>query len=102
MLKGYLIFILVLFADTAAASSAGPGGSGMQWETGLQMIVRSVTGPVAYAFAAGGVVALGIRLAGGTDMDDFTKRVLNAVMGLSLIMFSIPLLGTLFAGAVIS
>ena len=65
MLKGYLIFILVLFADTAAASSAGPGGSGMQWETGLQMIVRSVTGPVAYAFAAGGVVALGIRLAGG-------------------------------------
>ena len=101
MLKGYLIFILVLFADTAAASSAGPGGSGMQWETGLQMIVRSVTGPVAYSFAALGVVALGVRLAGGADMTEFTKHVLHAVMGLSLIMFAIPLLGTLFAGAVV-
>lgn len=105
-LKVSIIVLAGIFFGFAAlpslASTAGPGGgSGLQWETGLQMIVRSITGPVAYAFGALGVVALGVRLAGGADMTEFTKHVLHAVMGLSFVMFAVPILGTLMSGAVI-
>jgi type IV secretion system protein VirB2 len=99
-----LLFVgFAIFADSASASTAGPGGgSGLQWETPIQTIVRSVSGPVAYGFAVLGLVALAVKFVFGGEMGDILRYTLNGVVALSILMFSVPLLGTLFAGAVIT
>jgi type IV secretory pathway VirB2 component (pilin) len=98
-----LLFVgFAILADSASASTAGPGGgSGLQWETPIQTIVRSVSGPVAYGFAVLGLVALAVKFVFGGEMGDILRYTLNGVVALSILMFSVPLLGTLFAGAVI-
>lgn len=97
-----VLLSLALFADAASASTAGPGGgSGLQWETPIQTIVRSVSGPVAYGFAVLGLIGLAVKYTIGGDMGDMMKTVLNVVIAISMLMFAVPLLGTLFAGAVI-
>ncbi len=98
-----LVFLcLVIFAGVASASTATPGGgSGLQWETPIQMITRSLSGPVAFGFAILALVAAAVTFAFGAELSGFLKTTLNIVLALSILMFSVPLLGTLFAGAVV-
>ena len=104
-LTGYMFLIFIAFmgiSDAAFASTAGPGGgAGLQWENPIQMIVRSISGPVAYGFAVLALVGFAVSYAFGNELSDFLRKVLNFVVGLSILMFAVPLLGTLFAGAVI-
>lgn len=106
MFKGnwpLLVFVcLAVFAEVAVASTAGPGGgSGMQWETPIQTIVRSLSGPVAYGFAVLGVIALAIKYLIGGDLGDTFRQILNVVIVISMLMFAVPMLGTLFVGAAV-
>jgi type IV secretory pathway VirB2 component (pilin) len=98
-----LIFVsLAMFADAALASTAGPGGgSGLQWENPLQMIVRSISGPVAYTFGVVALVAFTIGWAFGDEMSGALRKLLNIVIGIAGLMFAVPLIGSLFVGAVI-
>src|SRR5688500_4626967 len=102
LLSGYLILILVLFAEVAVASTAGPGGgSGLQWETPIQAIVRSFSGPVAYGFAVLALLGIGVKYSIGGDFGDMSRTALNVVIVISILMFAVPMLGTLWTGAVI-
>jgi type IV secretion system protein VirB2 len=104
-LAGYvfLIFVgLMGISDAAFASTAGPGGgSGLQWENPIQMIVRSISGPVAYGFGVLALVGFAVGYAFGEDLNGALKKLLNIVIGISILMFAVPLLGTAFVGAVI-
>jgi type IV secretion system protein VirB2 len=95
-----LLALIVLFP--ALAQAASTGGSGLEWETPLQKIRDSVTGPVAYAISLLGIVVTGAILVFGGEINEFVRRIIMLVLVISLMVFAADLLNTLFnKGAVI-
>ena len=79
-----------------------PAASGLEWETPLQKIRDSVTGPVAYAISLLGIVVTGAILVFGGEINEFVRRIIMLVLVISLMVFAADLLNTLFnKGAVI-
>lgn len=94
-------FMALLFEPSLAAASTG-GGS-LPWETPLEAIRDSVTGPVAYAISLMGIVVAGAMLVWGGEIGDFVRRIIMLTLAISLIVFAANILATLFSvsGAVI-
>jgi type IV secretion system protein VirB2 len=93
--------LLVLLLPSLA-HAASTGGTGLQWETPLQKIRDSVTGPVAYAISLLGIVVTGAVLVFGGEINEFIRRIIMLVMVVSLMVFAADILNTLFnKGAVI-
>jgi type IV secretion system protein VirB2 len=84
-------------------AEAGTGGGSLPWETPLEAIRDSVTGPVAYAISLMGIVVAGAMLVWGGEIGDFVRRIIMLTLAISLIVFSANILATLFSvsGAVI-
>jgi type IV secretion system protein VirB2 len=97
------ILILAFLVGQAAAST---GGGSLPWETPLQTIATSITGPVAYAISLIGIVVAGAMLVWGGEINEFARRMIMLVLVLviSLIVFATQVLSTLFnvSGAVLS
>jgi type IV secretion system protein VirB2 len=101
LLSALLLAALILFVP-AIAHAASTGGSGLEWETPLQKIRDSVTGPVAYAISLLGIVVTGAILVFGGEINEFVRRLIMLVLVISLMVFAADLLNTLFnKGAVI-
>ncbi|MFB2553842.1 TrbC/VirB2 family protein [Ensifer soli] len=66
-----LIGVIVL-ASPAIASS---GGGGLPWESPLQQIQQSITGPVAGFIALAAVAIAGGMLIFGGELNDFARRL---------------------------
>jgi type IV secretion system protein TrbC len=66
-----LIGVIVL-ASPALASS---GGGGLPWESPLQQIQQSITGPVAGFIALAAVAIAGGMLIFGGELNDFARRL---------------------------
>ena len=93
---------MILFLPSLA-HAASTSGSGLEWETPLQKIRDSVTGPVAYAISLLGIVVTGAILVFGGEINEFVRRVIMLVLVISLMVFAADLLNTLFnKGAVIA
>ena len=96
-----LLFSVILLLPSLA-HAASTGGSGLEWETPLQKIRDSVTGPVAYAISLLGIVVTGAILVFGGEINEFVRRLIMLVLVISLMVFAADLLNTLFnKGAVI-
>ena len=101
LLWALLLFAVILLLPSLA-HAASTGGSGLEWETPLQKIRDSVTGPVAYAISLLGIVVTGAVLVFGGEINEFVRRVIMLVLVISLMVFAADLLNTLFnKGAVI-
>ncbi|WP_137136658.1 conjugal transfer pilin TrbC [Rhizobium sp. FKY42] len=77
--KTKFILASVIFA-TAAASLCDPavassGGGGLPWESPLQQIQQSITGPVARFIALTAVAIVGAMLIFGGELNDFARRL---------------------------
>ncbi len=59
-------------AESALASS---GGGGLPWESPLQQIQQSITGPVAGFIALAAVAIAGAMLIFGGELNDFARRL---------------------------
>ena len=99
LLAGYLILILVLFTEVAAASTGG-GGS-LPWDTWITRVLASFTGPIALLFAVVSFIGSGVALALGADFNMFVKVLLAACFGVSIIVGAQNIVNMLFGGAVI-
>ena len=98
----YGLVLSPLVLDVPDAAQAAASGGGLPWETPLQTLRDSITGPVAYAISLMGVVVAGATLVFGGEINDFVRRIIMLVLVISLIIFSTNILSTLFnAGAVI-
>ncbi|NTF13937.1 conjugal transfer pilin TrbC [Agrobacterium tumefaciens] len=60
------------FADFALASS---GGGSLPWESPLEQIQQSITGPVAGFIALAAVAIAGAMLIFGGELNDFARRL---------------------------
>jgi type IV secretory pathway VirB2 component (pilin) len=97
---GFLALAIIVLPDLALAATSG--GSGLPWETPLETLHDSITGPVAYTISLLGVVVAGAALVFGGEINDFVRRMIMLVLVISLIIFAANFLSTLFnTGAVI-
>lgn len=91
------LVVFLLFS----ASNVLATGSGMPWETPLNMILNSITGPVAKVIGAIAIAATGLALAFGEGGGGF-RKILQIAFGLSIAFtatsFGIGFFG--FAGGV--
>ncbi|ADZ72804.1 conjugal transfer pilin TrbC [Polymorphum gilvum] len=67
-----LAAIALALAEPALASS---GGGGLPWESPLQQIQQSITGPVAGFIALAAVAIAGAMLIFGGELNDFARRL---------------------------
>jgi type IV secretory pathway VirB2 component (pilin) len=93
----------LLFACLAPEAAASTGGDSLPWETPLQTIADSISGPVAYAISLIGIVVAGAMLVWGGEINEFARRMIMLVLVISLIVFATQVLSTLFnvSGAVL-
>jgi type IV secretion system protein VirB2 len=67
-----LVAVSIGLAEPALASS---GGGGLPWESPLQQIQQSITGPVAGFIALAAVAIAGAMLIFGGELNDFARRL---------------------------
>jgi type IV secretion system protein VirB2 len=91
-----LVFQTLGFAELAVAATSG---GGLPWETPLQTVRDSISGPVAYAVSLMGIVVAGAMLVWGGEINEFVRRVIMLILVISLIIFASNILSTLFNAA---
>jgi type IV secretion system protein TrbC len=75
---------LMLLAPNAHAAAAA--GGGLPFDTWLDKIVASVTGPIAFGVSVIAIVAAGSMLIFGGDMNGFLKTLVFIVLVLALVI----------------
>ncbi len=79
MILGAAGLVLAIFAlDPAFASTSG--GGNLPWESPLQQIQQSITGPVAGFIALAAVAVAGGMLIFGGELNDFARRLMYVVL----------------------
>lgn len=71
---GGAVALLAVIA-MAAPALASSGGGGLPWESPLQQIQQSITGPVAGFIALAAVAIAGGMLIFGGELNDFARRL---------------------------
>lgn len=74
--SGLLLALVIL--DPAFASTSG--GGNLPWESPLQQIQQSITGPVAGFIALAAVAVAGGMLIFGGELNDFARRLMYVVL----------------------
>ena len=90
--------VLLFIAEPSFASETG-----MPWESALQTIVNTLTGPTALAIAVIGTFVAGATLIFGGDMNEWTRRLVMLVLVVGLLVSGTGIINGLFSatGAVI-
>ena len=101
LLPSMLLVAFGLLPDLAVAAATTGGIT--EWETPLQKVVTSITGPVAFGISAIGVVVAGGMLIWGGEINEFGRRIIMVVLVIALIVTATNLLQTLFGiGALVT
>ena len=94
--------LLLLFAPHNASASVGTGGS-LPYESWLESLRNSVTGPVAFSLSIIGIVIAGGVLIFGGALNGFFRTLIFLVLVMALIVGAQNVMSTFFArGAVIA
>ncbi|MEG2140423.1 MAG: TrbC/VirB2 family protein [Bilophila sp.] len=97
-----MLCALVLALPVEAFASAGTGG-GLPYETWLESLRNSVTGPVAFAISLIGIVVAGGVLIFGGDMNGFFRTIVFIVLVMALIIGANNMMTTFFGkGAIVT
>jgi type IV secretion system protein VirB2 len=93
-MKKLPLFLFFLISSPIFASAS----TGMPWETPLEVIKRSITGPVAMTICILAFVgSLGSLIFGGNELSGFTKTILMLVLAGAATASATSLVTTLFA-----
>lgn len=101
-LLGLLIVATCLLLAHPAFAASGSGGAGLPWESPLQTLRQSFSGPVAFTLSLLGIIAAGGTLIWGGEVSEFARRMVYIVLVICVLVFANTLLtGALFSGATI-
>src|ERR1700761_2205454 len=82
-----ILLFLALSPSLALAAGTSGGGGALPWETPLQNVQQSLTGPVAKGIALVAIVgALGTLLFLHAEMNQFTRVIVFIVMGIGTLV----------------
>ena len=87
------LVILMLF--TPATWAAGAGG-GLPWETPLNRVATSLTGPVALSISLIALMVAGGTLVFGGELSEFARRSCVAVLAIAFLVLGAGFMTALF------
>lgn len=87
------VYMCMLHIALASTSDA----AGMPWETPLQKVMTSISGPVAKILGVIVIVLAGLGLAFG-EVGSGVKRLLQIVIGLAIAFSAASIIGSLYYG----
>lgn len=95
------LLALMLIAS-GIAQAGGGGGGGLPWETPLNLVALSLTGPVALSVSLIALMVAGGTLVFGGELNEFARRACVAVLAIAFLVLGAGFMTTLFgvAGAV--
>jgi len=82
-----------------ALAYASTSTTGLPWETPLETVKQSLTGPVAAGISVVGIAAGGMALVFGGELSEFAKRACYAVIATGAIVGAGTLMTTLFSSS---
>jgi type IV secretion system protein VirB2 len=88
---------LALVSNAFALASTST--TGLPWETPLETVKQSLTGPVAAGISVVGIAAGGMALVFGGELSEFAKRACYAVIATGAIVGAGTLMTTLFSSS---
>ncbi len=80
-----------------APNAAFAGGSGLQWESATDVLVTSITGPIAYAAAVLALVGVAVAIIAGHG--GMLMKAAGAVLGVSVLLFAPDFISSVWGGA---
>jgi len=92
-IKSAMILAMIVMS---AEAQAGTGGTGMPWETPLQSIQSSITGPTAVGLGIIFLAIGGITAAIGDEMNGIVRKLINIVVAVGIGVSASPLVTKLF------
>ena len=102
-LIGAAVIILLILGDADSAFASAGGGGGLPYESALQKLQSSATGPVAFVLSILGIVVAGGTLIFGGDLSGFFRTMVILVLVIGVLVSSANVLQTLFGrGATIA
>ena len=90
-----LVGILMLFTTPSAFAGAA-GGGGLPWETPLNRIAISLTGPVALSISLIALMVAGGTLVFGGELSEFARRSCVAALAIAFLVLGAGFMTTLF------
>ena len=82
-MKKFLILFLIAGVGVAWASTTG---GGLPWESPLQIIKASITGPVAFVMSILAIIGAGAGLIWGGEFSGFIKTLFYIVLVIALVV----------------
>ncbi|EHP6673977.1 TrbC/VirB2 family protein [Campylobacter jejuni] len=82
-MKKFLLLFLILGLGYALASTTG---AGLPWESPLQTIKQSISGPVAFVISLLAIIAAGAGLVWGGELSGFLKTLIYIVIIIALVV----------------
>lgn len=94
-MKKYLFLFLVLGTGIALASQTG---ANLPWESPLDNLVDSITGPVAFGISLLAIVGVGAGLIFGGEISGFIKTIAYIVLAIAVVVGGASIM-KMFTGA---
>ena len=94
---------VLLLLGTQTLLAGGAGGGGLPWETPLNRVAQSMTGPVALSISLIALMVAGGTLVFGGELSEFARRSCVAVLAIAFLVLGAGFMTTLFGvgGAVV-
>lgn len=89
-----ILAVFLLSPDYAFASSMG--GGGLPYESWLNKLRESATGPVAFTISIIGIIGAGAMLIFGGEINGFLKSIVFIVLVMSLLVGANSMMGSFF------
>jgi type IV secretion system protein VirB2 len=87
---------ILLFLLLTPAAWAGGGGGGLPWETPLNRVATSLTGPVALSVSLIALMVAGGTLVFGGELSEFARRSCVAVLAIAFLVLGAGFMTALF------
>ena len=88
--------VLLMLISSRAAQAGGGGGGGLPWETPLNLVALSLTGPVALSVSLIALMVAGGTLVFGGELNEFARRACVAVLAIAFLVLGAGFMTTLF------
>ena len=87
---------LMMLVASHVAWAGGGGGGGLPWETPLNQVATSLTGPVALSISLIALMVAGGTLVFGGELSEFARRSCVAVLAIAFLVLGAGFMTSLF------
>jgi type IV secretory pathway VirB2 component (pilin) len=90
------VLALLILGDADSALASAGGGGGLPYESALQKVQSSATGPVAFVLSILGIVVAGGTLIFGGDLSGFFRTLVLLVLVIGILVSATNVMSGLF------